>query len=122
MGEHPRIDLVCGRCGNRKSAFRALNEKGMIRRKGNPAPGEVRPLLARMRCQACGSKGAVRMEIKEEKAAAVRYVATSESSDRVFHRDSCGWMRHVPRRNELRFRDRDHAVRAGFSPCQWCRP
>ncbi len=51
-----------------------------------------------------------------------KYVATMKSTDNVFHKSTCGWMKHVPMKSEILFRSRDDAIRRGFAPCKSCKP
>ena len=49
-------------------------------------------------------------------------VATANSLERVFHRTKCGWMSKVSAENEIRFANRESAIRQGFSACTYCHP
>lgn len=82
---------------------------------------DVRNNLGKYKCSQCGSKNIV---IKEKPKATkiVEYVATQMTTDRVFHRSTCGWMRNVSASNEIRFRNKDDALKRGFKPCTSCRP
>ncbi len=51
-----------------------------------------------------------------------KYVATMKSKDNVFHKSTCGWMKHVPMKSEILFRNREDAIRRGFEPCKSCKP
>ncbi|MGR5299369.1 hypothetical protein ACPV5U_28755 [Vibrio mediterranei] len=51
-----------------------------------------------------------------------KYVTTMKSQDDVFHKSTCGWMKHVPMESEIIFRSRDDAIRRGFTPCKSCKP
>ncbi len=58
----------------------------------------------------------------ERKEPIIRYVASTQSTDRVFHRSTCGWMRHVPSDSELVFSSRQSAINKGYTPCKFCCP
>lgn len=51
-----------------------------------------------------------------------KYVATMKSTDNVFHKATCGWMKNVPMESEILFRSRDDAIRRGFTSCRSCKP
>ena len=48
------------------------------------------------------------------------YVA-SNSSD-IFHKPECRWAKNISPENLVRYKSREHAVKAGKRPCKWCKP
>jgi hypothetical protein len=52
----------------------------------------------------------------------IQYVATANSTNRVFHKHSCGWMNGVTCLNEIKFNNREDAKSKGYTPCFSCRP
>jgi len=59
---------------------------------------------------------------RESASIRIQFVATSESVERVFHRSTCGWMKHVPRSSLIIFSNKEAAMRRGYSPCKFCHP
>jgi hypothetical protein len=55
-------------------------------------------------------------------SAGYQFVATSQSVERVFHRSTCGWMRHVSLSSLITFSNKEAAMRRGYSPCKSCHP
>lgn len=52
----------------------------------------------------------------------IKYVASNESAQSIFHRSTCGWMRNVPLNSVIQFSNREDAIKTGFKPCKSCRP
>jgi len=72
-------------------------------------------------CSSCGSSN-VTIKEKPKTKPVFTYVATEMTTDRVFHKSTCGHMQHVPAQNEIRFKDKEEAIRRNFKPCTSCRP
>lgn len=111
--------IVCVACGHTRAALGALRSRGLDV-PNKITPQVLVPLLPRLKCGACGAKN-VSYRAAATKSLA-KYVATAQSLERVFHRRSCGWMRHVTSESEISFPSRDAALARGFTPCKSCRP
>jgi len=82
---------------------------------------EVRSNLRKYKCSECGSKNIIIKEKPKAKKIFV-YVATEMTTERVFHKSTCGLMRNVSAENEIRFKNKENAIKRGFKPCASCRP
>jgi hypothetical protein len=110
-------------CGHLLSGFRILNSIGEIVAGTPPNATLIQHLLPRLKCTNCGLKGQAQIVWKENAASRrIKYVATVQSGDKVFHRSTCGWMGNVRAQNEVVFSDAAEAIRLGYSPCRYCRP
>jgi hypothetical protein len=113
--------LVCKECGHRKSSFILMREQELISPGRLPSLQELELLRARFKCSACDSKK-ITFEGRQSVNGKITYVATTESEESVFHKSTCGWMRHVSSVDTIYFRDRNAAVRQGYRPCKACKP
>ena len=107
--------LFCADCSYHKDTAKIIRESSFM------TIDEIRNNLSKFKCSECGSKDIV---IKEKPTAEriIEYVATEQTTDRVFHRSTCGWMKNVSAENEIRFRNRESAIKRGFRSCTSCRP
>jgi len=114
------IFAVCGNCGHEKSAFLIFRDNELLGKYGRPTMDRMQQIKSRLRCAECGAKNAsLATKVITQK---IKYVATAESADRVFHKSTCGWMNHVPLDSEIVFSTRDAAIKRGYSPCRSCKP
>jgi hypothetical protein len=122
MTANKSIFVECD-CGHQLSGFRILNEIGKLVAGNPPDQTLIARLLPRMKFTKCGRRGQAQIVWKESAASRrIRFVATVQSGDKVFHRSTCGWMGNVQARNEIVFSTASEAVRLGYSPCRYCRP
>ena len=59
------------------------------------------------------------LRLKKPKAKVIKYEAST--SQNVFHKSSCGWLKNTSLQNTIRFTSRSDAIQQGFSPCKYCR-
>lgn len=114
------VFAVCNNCGHRKSAFLIFRDNDLFSTYGQPSMVSMLNIRHRLKCVECGAKDA-KLETKTSKVNPL-YVATTESAERVFHKPTCGWMKHVSLANEIRFDSRESAIKRGYSPCKYCHP
>ncbi|MGB9804952.1 Ada metal-binding domain-containing protein [Desulfofundulus sp.] len=43
-------------------------------------------------------------------------------NSKKFHRPDCRWAAEIAPQNQVEFRSREEAVKAGYVPCKVCRP
>jgi len=87
--------------------------------------GEFRRAKVMLRCTNCHKKNP-RLVMKPAVKKSVTYVATravdTSQRERIFHKSTCGWMRHVSYDKVIEFTDRASATAKGYRPCTTCRP
>lgn len=121
MASKRTLIVVCKRCGHRKTVTLALRESSLRLSRGVPSYENMRPIAHRFVCSVCGEKD-VGFEFRNPTSTQPKYVASAKSADLVFHRPTCGWMRHVQSDSEIAFPSREAAIGQGYSPCKSCRP
>jgi hypothetical protein len=111
----PTHFLFCQECGYHKDIDKIINSTDFT------SLVDIQNNLRKFSCSSCGAKN-VTIKEKPTGKAIIEYVGTMQSTGKVFHKSTCSWMRHVSMENEVRFRDRDSAIKRGFKPCASCRP
>lgn len=84
---------------------------------------DIEANAARFMCSKCKQKGVwVHTEPRPTPSVTpVTYVGSGRDpfANRVFHRDSCGWVGHMYESNRIVFPSREHAYQSGFDPCRY---
>ena len=107
--------IVCGKCNHH------VNINNILMATKLPSTQAIKESIHKLSCSNCGSKSAILKE-KPQINQKVIYVATMQSSERVFHRNTCGWLRHVTSGDEFTFKNREAALSRGYKPCTSCKP
>ena len=114
------IYIEC-KCGHQTSGFKLLRSIDRLPPGGFAEQHMIEPLLPRLKCEVCGTRGEARI-IWKDGLKTTRFLATANSLDRVFHRETCGWIGNVRADDEIIFKSAEAAIRRGYQPCTFCRP
>jgi len=125
--------LLCNDCGHRKDteAYDYFKGKNI---------DEMSNMIDKFKCSECASKkisivgkddlhillpaipAVLEKQIEKDKEKIVKYVATDNSENKVFHRPNCKWVRFVKDGAYMEFGDKEEPIKLGLRPCHACNP